>query len=210
MNELPFTTQVRELSTQKPPQGLSVKVCRADDTECSDPEKTFQDLPGTGDVTLLVPWEWSGYLEFSSSETLTSLYYMNRPVTEPIFAKSVVLITQGLIEAAGMLSREPVDLEQKGLVVAQMHDCSGELATGIRFQISDPDSRQFLLVDGVPNARAELSMLEPAMAQGTGGFLNVQPGSASVSARLGVDGPVLGQANVNVRPKSISQLEIYP
>jgi hypothetical protein len=206
MNELPFTTQVKELSTQKPPKGLMVKVCRTDDTECTDPEKTFQDLAGTGDVTLLLPWQFSGYLEFSSSDTLTSLYYMNRPVTEPILAKSVLLITQGLISAASMLGREPVDLDQNGLVVAQMRECSGEPATSIRFEISDPGSWQFFLADGVPSADSTLSMFDPA----TGGFMNVQPGTVSVKARLGVEGPLLGEAKLNVRPKTISQLQIYP
>jgi hypothetical protein len=210
MSELPFTTQVKELSTQKPPASLMVKVCRAEDTECSDPEKTFQDLSGSGDVTLLLPWEFSGYLEFSSKETLTLLYYMSRPVTEPVLAKPVLLITPGLIAGAGMISRSPVDLDQNGLIVAQMHDCSGELAFGIRFEISDTDSQQFVLVDGLPSTDATLSMLNPATYQGTGGFLNVEPGAASVTARLGMHGPVLGRADVHVRPKSISQLEIYP
>jgi hypothetical protein len=210
MSELPFTAQVKELSTQKPPQSLMVKVCRTEDTECSDPEKTFQDLPGSGDVTLLLPWEFSGYLEFSSKETLTLLYYMTRPVTEPVLAKSVLLITPGLISGAGMFSRPPVDLDDKGLIVALMHECSGEPAFGIRFEISDTDSRQFVLVDGLPSTDATLSMFDPAASQGTGGFLNVQPGPASVTARLGMHGPVLAHADVHVRPKTISQLEIYP
>lgn len=210
MNELPFTTQVRELSTQRAPEALTVKVCRTDDTECSDPEKTFQDLPGTGDVTLLLPWEFSGYLEFSSNETLTLLYYMTRPVTAPLLAKPVMLMTPGLISAAGLVSREPVDLDHNGLIVAQMRDCDGEPAFGVRFEISDLDSQQFFVADGLPGSDATLPSLTSTGLQGTGGFLNVEPGSASVRARLGMQGPVLGEATVNVRPKTISQLEIHP
>jgi hypothetical protein len=210
MSELPFTTQVKELSTQKAPEALTVKVCRTDDTECTDPEKTFQDLPGTGDVTLRLPWEWSGYLEFSSSETLTLLYYMSRPVTAPILAKPIMLMTPGLISAAGLVSREPIDLDNNGLIVAQMRDCNGEPAFGIRFEISDRDSQQVVLADELPGADATLSSFDATGLQGTGGFLNVEPGTASVKARLGMQGPVLGEASVNVRPKAISQLEIHP
>lgn len=210
MNELPFTTQVKEVSTQTAPKGLMVKVCRTADTDCLEPEKTFSDLAGTGEVTLLLPWGWTGYLEFSSSETLTSLYYMSRPVTEPTRVRSVQLITQGLIGAASAISIEPVDLDRYGLVVAQMLACSGEPAHGIRFEISDTDSRQFFLVDGLTRANATSSAFDPGTVQTTGSFLNVRPGSVSVKARLGMDGPLLGQVHLHVRPKTISQLQIYP
>lgn len=210
MNELPFTTQVKEVSTQAAPKGLMVKVCRAEDTDCVDPDKTFQDLTGTGDVTLLLPWGWNGYLEITSSETLTSLYYMSRPVTEPVRVKSILLITQGLISAGANFSRETVDLDQYGMVVAQMLQCNGAPASGIRFDISDPESRQFFLLNGLPSADTALSTFDPATSQTTGGFLNVRPGSQSIQAHLGMDGPLLGQARFNVRPNSISQLQLYP
>lgn len=210
MNELPFTTQVKEVSTQSAPKGLMVKVCRAEDTDCLDPEKTFQDLAGTGEVTLLLPWGWTGYLELSSNETLTSLYYMTRPVTEPLRVTSILLITQGLISAGSTFSPEPFDLDQYGLVLAQMLQCSGSPASGIRFEISDPESRQFFLLNNLPSADAALSTFDPATSQTTGSFLNVHPGSQSIRAHLGLDGPLLGQATFNVRPKTISQLQLYP
>ncbi|HKU39249.1 MAG TPA: hypothetical protein VJR89_13905 [Polyangiales bacterium] len=210
MTEVPFTTHVREAGSPRAPKGLVVKACRASDLECSDPYKAVEDIAGNGEITLLLPWGFSGYLEFSSNGMLGLLYYMSRPVTEPIETESMSLLTPEERAATAMISRQPVDLEKTGMVLAQMHDCSGTPAPGVRFEIDKPRPRPYFVVDGEPSADADVSVFDPDRREAQGGFLNVEPGVALVRARLGLDGPILGQANLLVRPKTITQLEIFP
>jgi len=43
-----------------------------------------------------------------------------------------------------------------------------------------------------------------------GGFVNADPGFTLFTARIGVDGPVLGEYNANVRASTVTYLDIHP
>jgi hypothetical protein len=50
-------------------------------------------VSGTGDITLQVPWPFSGYIELRSDLTVTMLYYLTQPLTTPTELASLQLIT---------------------------------------------------------------------------------------------------------------------
>jgi hypothetical protein len=206
---VPFTTRVAELGTRLPPKGLVVYACANDDTDCRDPELRFVDQEGMGNVVLQLPYEFRGFLEFRSERTLTSRYYVNRPLVAPTEAQEILLITPDLSTPA-QLGGTPIDLQSQGLVAVQMHDCSGASMGGIRFEIDAASAVPFFFVDGQPSQLASLSVVDPRSQLALGGFVNVPPGFTRVRARLGANGPILAQYELNVRANTIAQLELHP
>jgi len=207
--KVPFYLQAREFLTRRPPKALVVSACRQADYACADPETRVADALGTGDITLQLPWEFSGYLELTSSETLTSLYYLSRPLTEPTVATSTLMLTPELATMSTMLTDWRYD-EQNGLVVVQMYDCAGKAAGGVRFEVNRPSPGAFFLVNGLPSTEVKTTVFDAMNNMAAGGFSNVTPGTLLVAVRLGESGPLLAQFNIYVRPRSVSQLEIHP
>jgi hypothetical protein len=69
------------------------RSCTTQDVACSDPLVQQRDVSGTGDITLQVPWPFSGYIELRSDLTVTMLYYLTQPLTTPTELASLQLIT---------------------------------------------------------------------------------------------------------------------
>jgi hypothetical protein len=187
-----------------------VTACRAADVDCADPVASYVDTVGAGEVSIFVPWEFAGFLEFRSDTTLTSLYYVVQPVVMPRVAQTVLLITPDVTASSPSSNDAPIDLPRTGLVAAQLRDCAGAAVAGVRFEIARSNTTSFFIVDGRPSAEPAVTVFDPATSMAVGGFFNVEPGATELTARLGLTGPVLARVRFNVRANSVAQLEIFP
>jgi hypothetical protein len=206
---VPFSASVRELVTMKPPKGLSITACDFRDLDCRSPIARTSDGTGTGDLTLDVPWGFLGYFEIRSDETATLLYYIDHQLFGPTQANAIFVTAPTWLEQASALAGAQMGTVS-GFVVVQMYDCEERAAPGIHFELDMPGALPFFILNGIPTPGLQTTVYDARLATAMGGFANVNPGVVIVSARLGTKGPRLDWYNVNVRPQTVTQLELRP
>ena len=204
-----FQASVRELASMQPPKGLTVSACELADLDCVAPLAHTADLSSTGDIALELPWGFSGYLELRGDELTTVLYYLDHPLYGPTEAHDVFVTTRAAFDQTAALSGALASTDG-GLIVVQMYDCAEHPAAGIHFEVDVPAAVPFFLVYGTASMQTRTSVYDGTLGTAIGGFANVTPGAALVSARLGTRGPRLDWYNVHVRARSVTQLALRP
>lgn len=199
-----------EIVSARPPSGLSAAACRTQDVACSDPLQRMPDTTGQGEIKLLLPSQFTGYIEIRSPLTLPMLYYLTNPLTEPLELPPLRLITREVAQATSSATGLQVDLDATGVIIAQLRDCARSPVSGVRFDLDPAGPTPFFLLDGLPSAQATETVLDPALQAAVGGFFNVSPGLYLLTAQLGAAGPVLRRFNVGVRAGSVAQVDILP
>jgi hypothetical protein len=206
-----FSVHVQEFISQLPPKNLVVSGCNASDATCEHPVATFKDTKGDGNIQLDLPYGFAGFLEYRSDDVLTALWYLSKPLIRSTVSKDLLLVapsTLSILAGIALGSNTVVD-STKGLVILEAFDCTGTATGGIHFETSKPGSTPFFIVNGLPSTDTDVSVFD-VMDGASGGFLNVDPGFTIFSARIGVDGPVLGQYNTSVRANAVTYLDIHP
>jgi len=206
---VPVTMHVQEIVSQAPPRGLVATACRTSDLTCADPVATWIDNRTSGDVVLQLPSGFDGFLQIVSEDTLAGLYFLTQPLSAALRVDTVELIAPTTLTTLFGVTGSAPDAT-KGLVVLQLFDCGGNPAAGVHFEESKTDGTPFYFVNSLPNTDSQLTVRDDASNQAWGGFLNVTPGAQIFSARIGVNGPLLGRFNVNVRANTVTYLDIHP
>jgi hypothetical protein len=191
------------LSGQVIPE-LSVRACRATDVNCQDPlgEARLADQDGWVDVP--VNEGFTGYFEFTAPTI----------VPEMIFYSRLLPSNRGLRNPHGMLERDALaalagalgttQSPGAGVLAMRLYDCNGSPAEGVEIS-QDRGGQPWYFVDGLPSRDATATT-----AQGLGGFANVPPGIAVLSAKL-EDGMSLGPGqSVLVRAGWLTTLAFDP
>jgi hypothetical protein len=206
--QLTYGLRVREFVTQQAPKRMTILACRPNDVSCENPVARYVDDAGSGDVSLQLPYGFQGFLDLRSDDIVTELFYFTKPYTEPKSRLLLVATPQTveiLVGAAGYVS-DP----SRGLVIVEGYDCAGQAASGISFGDSDRGGARFYLINSAPNFESAVTARDEVSDLALGGFFNAVVGFTRISARIGEDGPLLGEFNVNVRPNTITYLEIHP
>jgi hypothetical protein len=204
-----LTMPVRDFVTEQPLPDLVVLACRENDVTCEHPLARFDDPDATGAVVLELPYAFAGYLEVSSPAVLTSLWYFTQPMLVDTDAKALKAVSAETVEVlAGITDIEVA--ENTGLVILEAFDCERNAVGGIQFEESKPGSMPFFIIDGLPNAESPVSIRNELDNQAAGGFVNATPGFTLFTARIGVEGPVLGTFNAYVRANTVTYLDIHP
>ena len=209
LDTIHFTMPVLDFVTEVPPADLVVLACNENDVNCVAPIARFDDTMGTGNVVFDLPYEFGGYLEISSPEALTSLWYLTRPLVKDTSSKVVKVVSSATVGLLAMLTENQWD-PTKGLVILEAFDCEELAVGGIHFEDSKQVGIPFFIIDGQPNTESKVSVRSEVDNQAAGGFLNAKPGFTIFTARIGVDGPVLGTFNANVRVNTVTYLDIHP
>lgn len=205
------TMHVQEITSQLPPHGLVATACRTSDLTCANPVATWLDAHdrASGNVVLQLPRGFEGYLQITSAETLPALYVLARPLDAALRVGNIALfapMTRNMwFDRTGY-----VPDASKGLVVLQALDCDGEPAAAVHFEESNTDGMQFYVVNSLPNMDSQSTVRDDASDQALGGYLNVTPGARIFSARIGMNGPLLGRFSLNVRANTVTCLDIHP
>jgi hypothetical protein len=206
---LRFTMPVRDFVSDQPLPDLVVLACRENDVACDSPIARFDDPDGTGDVVLELPFKFRGYLEVSSSASLTSLWFFTRPMLEPLDAKVLKAVASTTVELLAAIAGVMIDRSQ-GIVIVEPFDCDGYPAGGIHFEESKRTATPFYIIDERPSIEATITVRDEVENQAGGGFVNAAPGFTLFTARIGVDGPVLGEVNANVKANTVTYIDIHP
>jgi hypothetical protein len=208
-DKLEIDVHVEESASRRPPAGLVVSACRMADVTCDQPEARFEDPQSNGDVSLLVPPNFEGYLEARSDSTVPQLSYLGQPIVVATSLEPLSLLTPQMFEMSVRAVGAPGSLDN-GVVMLETLDCAGNAVGGLHYETTQADSFPFFVINGVPSDGSDVSVIDPKTNGAIGGFANVQPGVVRVVVRIGTDGPVLDQLEVSVRAGSITQVEIRP
>lgn len=204
-----FTMPVRDFVTEEPLPDLVVLACQEGDVSCDEPVARFDDPANTGDVVFDLPYGFMGYLDVRSPAALPSLWYFTKPLVTPTDAKVLKAVAPATVMLLAGITALEVDAS-KGLVILEAFDCTRNAAGGIHFEESKRAAIPFFIIDGVPNTESTVTIRNELDNQAAGGFLNATPGFTLFSARIGLDGPVLGTFNANVRANTVTYLDIHP
>jgi hypothetical protein len=203
-----YSFNVMEYVSRMPPKNLTVKACQTADVTCRMPVAMFTDSEHTGLVQLELPKNFLGFFEVKSDDALPALSYLTKPVRHDwmdrdlqVSAPSTVM----LLSNADMTDFDP----SRGLALVEAFDCDGTPSGGVHFSESKNDSKPFYIVNRAPNSDVQVSSYDPDSNVADGGFINLQPGYITFTARYGVDGPVLGEFNAQVRANTITFIDMY-
>jgi hypothetical protein len=203
-----FVVHVQEFVSQEPPRNLTVRACRGNDVSCGNPVAQFNDIAETGDVMLLLPFGFEGFLELRS-EALPGIYNFAQPLVTNARAKTIQLIAGSTLELLNSFGTHIVD-PAAGLVVLEAFDCMGRAVGGIHFEADKPGGLLFVMIDSLPNVQSPLTVRDSSHDRALGGFLNAAAGTTLFSARIGLDGPVMSSFNANVRAGTVTYVDLHP
>jgi len=203
-----YSFKVVEFVSRKPPQNLSATACRSNDVSCTKPWGPVTDRAGDGVLEFQLPRGFLGFVEVRSSDALTTLSYVTKPLLMDTVDRDLQLSSRETVSALSMFNNQGYD-DTKGVVILEAFDCTGTPAGGVHFTESKGEGSPFYIVNNVPNSDVKQSVVDPATGAAAAGFLNEPPGFITFSARWGVDGPVLGEFNALVRANSMTFVYMY-
>lgn len=189
------------------PTGVTVRACAARDVECLVPLTDTVAADARGWVDLPLYEGFDGFLEIRGDGLVPTMLFYGDPVRlgSELDNTPLGLVEQsllpGLSQATGTLQNPEL-----GLVYLRAFDCQRAEAPDVTFSIDQEDAWRWYFVGSLPS-----SMAEATGATGLGGFINVRPGVAVVSADLpGLAFPIASPRSLLVRPGWMTGLRIVP
>jgi hypothetical protein len=196
-----------EYVSRMAPGNISARACRGNDVKCVDaiPALKISQLDGT--IEFELPRGFMGFFEVHS-DAMPALSYLTKPILVDTVDRPLQLSSPETFMSLSMLDGAEID-ETAGVALLEAFDCKGTPVGGVHFESSVGGVRPFYIVNHVPNHDVTVSALDAVNNVADGGFLNVQPGFVTFTARYGVGGPVLGSFNVSVRPSTFTFIDMY-
>jgi hypothetical protein len=204
-----FQMPAREFVSTQAPKGLRAQACMRNDIACNDPVATYTDMTGEGVIEMDLPYEFDGFLDVRSDDTLPALWYFTDPLIAPRVAKDLGVVAPATLELLAAITGYDADAS-KGLIVLEAFDCNHVAVGGIHFEEDKKVALPFYIVDSTPNVLSTVTVRDEKEDIAPGGFFNAQPGFTVFSARLGLDGPVISEFNAHVRANTVTYLDLYP
>lgn len=202
-----YRFDVIEFVARVAPANLVASACSNNDPSCREPVATFTDLEGSGHVELELPNGFLGFIEVKS-DALTALSYITKPLRNDLDGRVLQVSAMSTVELLSSIDGTMFD-PTKGLALLEAFDCSGSPSGGIHFEESRGTAHPFYIVNHTPNSDATASVYDAENDVADGGFINLEPGFITFSARLGVDGLLLGEFNAQVREQAYTFLDMY-
>jgi hypothetical protein len=194
--------QLLDIVSGAPPKNLAVKLCSKFDPPCNgalSPETVAAD----GTVTVSVASDFQGYLDIQGAEYLPTLVFI-----DPLFDAlngDISMITKGSVNGLAMQAMVPLD-PAAGLIAARTVDCESKRSAGVSVTIfpSGDQTGYYLIGSGIsPSATATDS-------SGNSGFVNVAPGTPTLTATRGPNGQEIGKVTTLVRAGAITYQIVGP
>jgi hypothetical protein len=189
------------------PGNITARACRGADASCQiaiEPTSIDQE---SGDVEFDLPRGFLGFFEVRS-DAVPALSYRTKPIDRDIVDRPLQLSSPETFMTLATLDGAEVD-ETKGVALLEAFDCQGMPVGGVHFETNVQGTRPFYIVDQVPNHNVSVSSLDAVNNVANGGFLNIEPGFVSFTARYGVGGPILGTFNAAVRANTFTFVDMY-
>lgn len=202
-----YSFRVIEYVMRKPPANIRAKACRGADVKCTDPILPVKITQETGIVEFDLPRGFLGFFEVLSA-AVPALSYRTKPIDVDTVDRDLQLSSPETFMSFAMFDNAEID-DTKGVALLEAFDCRGTPVGGVHFESSVGNVRPFYIVNQTPNSAASVSSFDPVNNVANGGFMNVEPGFVTFTARYGVGGPELGSFNVAVRPSTFTFVDMY-
>jgi hypothetical protein len=199
------TMNTQDLITTKPIAGVVARLCRKLDTKCEQPILDGMQSDASGNLLLQVPLGFDGFAELTATGALSGLYFFYPPVTEALDIPLVPILPMSELSTFVTIVGGDV-VPGRGHLVLGTYDCLHAPAGGVTFESLEADSKSlpFYMVKGVPSSKATATD-----SSGWGGFLNLLPGTATLSGKLS-DGQTLGIESTLIRADTITYTALLP
>jgi hypothetical protein len=199
------TIKVRDLITEEPMVGVTGRLCRKLDLTCSDPVTSDLAADQNGNLVVIVDVGFDGYVEMRAKDKMPGLYFFYPPVDGDREVSFVPLLNPAVLGQFAQLNGKQL-VADRGHVLIGAYDCQKHPAEGLRFATTDGDGETtpFYVLEKLPKVTAT-----ETDRSGRGGFINLRPGTVTVSADL-VDGRHVGSASVLVRSGTITYTSLVP
>jgi hypothetical protein len=194
-----------DLITYQPVAGVNARLCRKLDTQCEQPILAGLQSDALGKLVLQTPMGFDGFVELTSPGALSGLYFFYPPVTQPLEIPLVPILPMTELSTFAQLVGADL-LQGRGHLVVGTYDCTHTSAAGVSFSSAEADSQSlpFYMVKGVPSSKATATD-----SSGWGGFLNLLPGTATLSGKLS-SGQSLGVESTLIRADTITYTALLP
>jgi hypothetical protein len=174
------SVKVTDLASGLVPPGVTVRACSQPDIDCLMPLTERVPLDDEGWVTLPLYEGFDGYIEIEGETIVSTLLIYADPLTVEIQVdpEPFAVVTRALLPRLSLATGVQQD-PNLGLVHLRMFDCQRVAAPGVTFSINQEDAWRWYFVGELPT-----SLADETTESGLGGFINVRPGIALVSAEL--------------------------
>jgi hypothetical protein len=194
--------RVADTVTNAIPAELSARGCDKLDVLCDVPLVAPVSPSEDGTLHLTVAQGFDGYIEITSPTTVSTMYFVNRPLRRNTSRSFAIISTRAF---AGLAMQASIVLEPAlGHVLIYVFDCMGEPASDIQL-VNASGGIPFVFVDGLPNLGTAVTSVA-----GIGGFVNVPTGYAVLEGHRVDDDRMLGMTNVVVRAGWFSYSDVQP
>ena len=202
-----YSFTVVEYVTRMSPGNISARACRGNDVKCVEgiPAKNIDQ--DEGKVEFELPRGFLGFFDVQS-DAMPALSYLTKPILVDTVDRPLQLSSAETFMGLAMADGAEVD-DSKGVALLEAFDCKGTPVGGVHFEASVRGVRPFYIVNNAPNHDVMVSSLDAVHNVADGGFLNVETGFVTFTARYGVGGPVLGSFNASVRPSTFTFIDMY-
>lgn len=201
---------------QNPLPQVEVSACDRRDAQCNPPfDRSITD--DTGRTALQIPLiersaaglgldGFDGYFWLRGQSVIENLRFVGAPYFQATGRFEAIVLSREEVALSASLSGVTLD-PARGIVVVAIRDCGLRRAAGVRFSLSTADSTTtpFYLVSGLPDPSTTETTLD-----GVGGFVNVPPGNAVVTAVLAATGREIGKAAFFVRADALTDVIVVP
>jgi eukaryotic-like serine/threonine-protein kinase len=201
---------LQDFISQEPRAGVTVHVCGRLDVTCATPVSAPVVTDEKGVATLTIPAQpaFDGFFQLDATDTVAASLVFAQPlaVTEGqrLTPVNTFVLAQyrALVEAGGNVWNEA-----RGQLFVESRNCDDEPAAGVTYSIPklEADTVRVFLRDGAPDRNAP-----DTDATGIGGFILAGEGFHTVTGTLSVDGSLVNERRVFVRPGTFSYTVMSP
>jgi hypothetical protein len=187
-----------------PAAGLTAVLCSKLDVDCMMPTSDPAMTDSNGDVAFDIPRGFTGYVQFTRSDTTPGLYFFNPGVDRDLENVSVQIATPGIVDALTKSLGSPQD-PKKGVILMSVFDCNAAAAPNIVYVAEGSSAVPFYATGGLPNATAMTTD-----TSGYGGFVNVPSGVITVKGLIDGGKRDITPITIIARAGSLSITKLVP
>lgn len=195
---------VRDVVSQKPQAGLTVRACRRLDVTCAESLTELESTDAAGHVSVNLPAEFDGYLRFEGETISPALYFFDPPVRSDLPDLTVSVASPETAAGLAQLTGATPDASL-GIVLVTVFDCDGAPAEGVTVAAGNVggSARFFYVRNNLPT-----TTVRTTDDTGYGGIVNAATGTVTFSATI--DGATVGSVTVLVKPGAMTTARIVP
>jgi hypothetical protein len=194
--------QLLDLVSGDPAKNLTVKLCSKYDPPCASPLGAPK-AEGMGFYSVSVASDFQGYYDIQGPGYVPSLAFLD-PVFD-VANSDISMIPVSAEKSLAEGANVPLD-PAAGLVAARTVDCQSKRSAGVSVSIfpSDKQTGYYLIGSGIsPSATATDS-------SGNSGFVNVDPGTPTLTATRGPGGAEIGKVTTLIRAGAVTYQIVGP